>query len=61
MTFIMSNFVHVLPLRAIIYSTGTQILPRARGAQEDSGHDLLKNPGIAFDFFKMIYIVFPEV
>lgn len=60
MTFIMSNFVHVLHLRAIIYSTSTSILPTAQEAQEDSGFDLLNNQGIVFYFFKMSYIVFPE-
>lgn len=55
------TFVHILHLRAMTYSTSTVILPRARGAEEDSGHDLLNNLGIAFYFFKMSYTVFPEV
>lgn len=61
MTFIMSNFVHVLHLRAVIYSTSTSVLPKAREAIEDSGHDLLNNQGFAFYFFKMSYTIFPEV
>lgn len=60
MTFVMSNFVHGLHLRAIIYPTSTSILPTAREAQEDSGLDLLNSQGIVFYFFKMSYIVFPE-